>query len=189
MLGMNPRPTAPVPNRAEFETLEFPRRSSLLRGVFAGDWRSASPSGIFARGNDSHQVSDCPLQFILIAPIFALWDGPEASVAGTIETVFDIVIPNDSSSQDCNYPEAASVISKRRKFPFLRRNANGIPEPSFKRVHCFSASVYLVQKRFFADWLPVHGLWKPLGSTLLDVSCACLSTRRRGLGSLLCHPA
>ena len=122
-----------------------PQRSIGSRGltdsailILTRLWRAESACGIYSSCHDVHKLPDLNLKTILIAPVFALRNLAEFPVVRTIESVFDIVVPNDRPANHCHCPEAVSRLAIWVLLPFFRMKTDCIPKPSFKRIHTLS---------------------------------------------------
>jgi len=93
-------------------------------------------------------------KFILIAPVFP--NRAEVRVVRLIESVFNVVVPDHSTSKYADSPETTTRFSVSRFTPLLRRNADAFPELSFGRLHSCFCSKNQVPDTRFGNWLPAH---------------------------------
>jgi len=96
----------------------------------------------------------CVLKLVLITPVFT--NCPEISISRLIEAIFDVVVPNHSIPDYPNYPKSSTDDSIIRLRPFMRRNANALPQLCFRWFHSRFCRQDQIPKLRLRNRCPIH---------------------------------
>lgn len=111
-----------------------------------GHGRSPQEHEIRTLVDSGHEKSYGHFEFVLIAPVVI--DGSDRYVFRSVETVFQIVVPDDRLSNERNHPEAIAVSSIGILLPLLWHNAYRVPKSKLDRRHSSFALRDSLEQRF-----------------------------------------
>jgi hypothetical protein len=92
------------------------------------------------------------IQIILIAIV--LIDFAVLTVVRTIEAVLYVVKPDNVSTQQSDYPEAASISAVGLLRPLFWSNFGSFPQAALRGIHPSYALGYFMLKMFTRYWPP-----------------------------------